>query len=57
MEQLLPWERMLKQIVWSQMGDIADKKILDFGSGFGVTADHYRAIAFFHHVILKKEGE
>ena len=57
MEQLLPWERMLKQIVWSQLGDFADKKILDFGSGFGVTADHYRAIAFFHHVILKKEGE
>ena len=41
MEQLLPWELLLKKIVWRQLGELQNKKILDFGSGFGVTADHY----------------
>ena len=27
-------------IVWKQLGDIRDKKILDFGSGIGVTANY-----------------
>ncbi len=30
----------MKQIVWRQMGEIRNKKILDFGSGIGVTADY-----------------
>lgn len=37
---LQPWECLMKQIVWKQLGDICDKKILDFGSGIGVTANH-----------------
>lgn len=41
MEKLLPWERMLKRIVWLQLGEIKGKKILDFGSGLGVTASKY----------------
>lgn len=41
MEQLLPWEKLLKRIVWLQLGELKGKKILDFGSGFGVTADRY----------------
>lgn len=41
MEQLVPWEKLLKKIVWLQLGNIKDKKILDFGSGLGVTADRY----------------
>lgn len=41
MEPLSLWEQLLKRIVWQQLGEIADKKILDFGSGVGVTADHY----------------
>ncbi|MBR4223456.1 MAG: class I SAM-dependent methyltransferase [Oscillospiraceae bacterium] len=35
------WERLFKRIVWEQIGDIRGKRILDFGSGEGVTADHF----------------
>lgn len=37
---LPPWECMMKKMVWQQMGNISDKKILDFGSGMGVTANY-----------------
>lgn len=37
---LQPWECLMKRIAWKQMGDIRDKKILDFGSGIGVTANY-----------------
>lgn len=37
---LQPWEYLMKRIVWQQLGDIKDKKILDFGSGIGVTANY-----------------
>lgn len=45
---LPPWEALLKRIVWQQLGDIRGKKILDFGSGSGVTACRY---AQFNEVI------
>ena len=35
------WERLLKKIIWAQIGDIKDKYILDFGSGEGITANHF----------------
>ena len=35
------WERLLKKIVWKQLGDMEGKKILDFGSGEGITANHF----------------
>lgn len=38
--ELPPWEYLMKRIVWQQLGDIKDKKILDFGSGIGVTANY-----------------
>ena len=40
MTELQPWECLMKRIVWKQLGDIRDKKILDFGSGIGVTANY-----------------
>lgn len=40
-EALAPWELLLKKILWYQLGDIQDKRILDFGSGTGVTANYY----------------
>lgn len=40
LDLLQPWEKLMKQIVWQQMGEITNKKILDFGSGIGVTADY-----------------
>lgn len=39
--ELPPWDRLLKRIVWEQLGEIAGKRILDFGSGEGITANHY----------------
>ena len=39
--ELPAWERLFKRIIWEQIGEIKDKYILDFGSGEGVTADHF----------------
>lgn len=39
--ELPTWERLLKKIVWAQLGNICGKSILDFGSGEGVTANHF----------------
>ena len=40
---LPPWEALLKKVLWTQIGQLSNKRILDFGSGIGVTADHYAA--------------
>ena len=40
-ERLHPWEALMKQMVWHQLGTIQNQKILDFGSGTGVTACYY----------------
>ena len=34
-------ERLFKKIVWKQLGDMEGKKIFDFGSGEGITANHF----------------
>jgi len=34
-----PWGRLFYRLVWHNL-EFKDKKILDFGSGFGVTANH-----------------
>lgn len=39
--ELPAWERLLKRIAWQQLGQIHGKKILDFGSGEGITANYY----------------
>ena len=39
--ELPAWERLFKKIVWKQLGNIEGKKILDFGSGEGITANHF----------------
>lgn len=41
MTELSPWERLFKKIIWQQLGEIKGKRILDFGSGEGITADHF----------------
>lgn len=43
LSELPTWERLFKRIVWQQMGDISGKRILDFGSGQGITADRFAA--------------
>lgn len=41
LSELGEWERLLKKIIWAQLGEIKDKYILDFGSGEGITANHF----------------
>lgn len=41
--ELPAWDRLLKKIVWKQLGRIKGKRILDFGSGEGITANYYAA--------------
>ena len=36
---LPPWEALLKKVLWTQIGQLSNKRILDFGSGIGVTED------------------
>ena len=52
MTDLQPWECLMKRIVWKQLGDIRDKKILDFGSGIGVTANYLA-----EHNDVRKDGQ
>ena len=40
-EELPAWERLFKKMVWQQIGDVSGKRILDFGSGEGITANHF----------------
>ena len=39
--ELPAWERLFKRIVWQQIGKPEGLRILDFGSGEGITADHF----------------
>ena len=43
LNQLPAWEKLAKQIIWKQIGELKGKTILDFGSGTGITADHFAA--------------
>lgn len=38
-----PWGLLFYKIIWDQLGNLKNKKILDYGSGFGVTADYLAA--------------
>lgn len=35
------WELLQKQITWNQLSFIHNKKVLDFGSGIGITASYF----------------
>ncbi len=41
LNNLPPWESLMKRMVWQQLGTMENKKILDFGSGTGITANHF----------------
>ena len=43
LNQLPTWEKLAKIIIWKQIGELKGKTILDFGSGTGITADHFAA--------------
>lgn len=36
-----PWGVLFYRVVWEQLSQITNSRILDFGSGFGVTANHF----------------
>lgn len=36
-----PWGVLFYRMVWHQIGDVDNLNIIDFGSGFGITANHY----------------
>lgn len=41
LNDIVPWELLQKKMTWEQLKFIHDKKVLDFGSGNGITADHF----------------
>lgn len=41
MRELPTWELLAKKMIWQQLGKIENKRILDFGSGEGITASYY----------------
>ncbi|MFQ9922968.1 MAG: class I SAM-dependent methyltransferase [Beduini sp.] len=38
-----PWGLLFYKIIWDQLGNLNNKKILDYGSGFGITANYLAA--------------
>ena len=36
-----PWGRLFYLCAWKQMPELKGKKVLDFGSGFGITSEHF----------------
>lgn len=38
---IAPWELLQKKMTWEQLKFIHNKRVLDFGSGNGITADHF----------------
>ena len=43
LNQVPTWDKLAKEIIWQQIGEIKGKTILDFGSGTGITADYFAA--------------
>ena len=41
LNQLPVWDKLAKVIIWKQIGELKGKTILDFGSGTGITPNHY----------------
>lgn len=40
-KEIAPWELLQKKMTWEQLEFVRNKKILDFGSGNGMTADYF----------------
>lgn len=40
-KNIVPWELLQKKMIWEQLKFIHNKRVLDFGSGNGMTADHF----------------
>ena len=59
--QLGTWEKLGKQLIWAQLDFVYGMKVLDFGSGTGVTADFFsednEVIAVEPSEKMVKDGE
>lgn len=40
---MAPWELLQKQMIWQQLSFVHNLKVLDFGSGAGITANYFAA--------------
>ena len=40
-KRVAPWELLQKNMAWEQLSSVHHKRVLDFGSGNGMTADHF----------------
>ncbi|AQR96643.1 class I SAM-dependent methyltransferase [Clostridium saccharoperbutylacetonicum] len=40
-KSIAPWELLQKKMVWEHLKFIRNKRVLDFGSGTGMTANHF----------------
>lgn len=40
-KDIAPWELLQKKMTWEQLKNLHNKRILDFGSGNGMTANHF----------------
>lgn len=40
-KEIAPWELLQKKMTWEQLKFVQNKKVLDFGSGNGMTANHF----------------
>ena len=38
---IAPWELLQKKMTWEQLKCLHNKRVLDFGSGNGMTANHF----------------
>ncbi len=41
MKNIEPWELLQKKMVWGQLEFVQNKRVLDFGSGNGISADYF----------------
>ena len=53
---MAPWELLQKRMIWNQLSLIQNKKVLDFGSGLGITANHFAANNEVIAIELNKEA-
>lgn len=49
-----PWSKLFYQMIWNHLKFVQSKNVLDFGSGFGITAN---SLARHNHVIAIEPNE
>lgn len=39
--KIIPWELLPKKLIWDRLSYIENKRVLDYGSGNGITSNHF----------------